>query len=112
MNCKFFVGQKVTPKERVTNWGTPMSDGTIFWNPDFPKPGNIYTVTGFSTTFELVGIYLAEIKTGVVETGGIEGAWAHESFRPVSDRGTEVGVALLKRIVKTGKLPRKQKENA
>lgn len=59
---------------------------------EYPKKGQVYTVTGFETYGGLPGIHLREVAPIACECMGVSGLpWLISAFRPLDERKTDIG---------------------
>ncbi len=87
MECKFVVGQKVTPLK-----GARWHD--LNHENDFPQPvfGEAYTVHGLHLYSGMIFIRLAEL---------LGGAYHHKGFKPV--QSTDTGMTILRGLLQPRK---------
>ena len=75
-----------------------------------PAYGIVYTVAGYDPYVIDDAIILIEMDNGIFHLNGAQVGWNANLFRPVCERGTETGMAILKKISETGKLPKRVKQ--
>lgn len=97
-----YAGQKVTLKR-----SPPASLVALHSDKAFPVFSEVYTVRCVRDVSGL-SVLLVEIKNPVVDCGKcgmLEQAFCADAFRPVVEKGTDKGVALLKEIVEGNRHP-------
>lgn len=87
----FYVGQKVVCVDDAEIGG--------IWVADAPVEGEIYTITGQLTVNvygqNRPGLLLSEIKN----CDGFLGAYCSTRFRPIIEKSTDAGMAILHEII-------------
>lgn len=97
----FYVGQRVvcvdTSKPDI---GKVFHGFRVSGDLDGLQDGKIYTIRGFHpvwTTGE-PGVYLEEIKRRISSDDGKEVSFKASRFRPLIERSTETGMAILRKV--------------
>ena len=103
MECKFVVGQKVTPVRDML-WGFQSTLGMIMMTHQ-PVAGEVYVVSGFDDRFAEIGLYLQEFAPVQLPNGQREPGYYYGYFRPVDDLEIEEANEMLKRITDGVKEP-------
>lgn len=92
MKCPFKLGQKVVCIKNdmwvTSSSGTP-SEG--------PKYGDVLTIDGFSVQGEWVGLRFVEFKR--FTSKGEEYSYNYTRFRPLDEKRTDTGMAILRGIL-------------
>jgi hypothetical protein len=93
----FHIGQKVVCVDDTyehPNWS---------FVPNRPVAGEVYTIRGFSTDHEgNERLILEELNNPIIEwmvAGFAEGSFPSRRFRPLLEKKTDTGMALLKEIL-------------
>jgi hypothetical protein len=112
-----FKGQKVVCVK--AGWNAHDSKGMLHDLVDGPEVDKIYTLDNFfhhpdgRTFFYLVefsGHHSHMTTTGIsLNPYNKPRAWIADHFRPAQTKSTETGMAILKKIALTGKLPSRKK---
>lgn len=85
----FRVGQKVV----CVDAGPSTVDGVVMLSK-----GAVYTITGFDTSGK-GGLLLSEVPHHRFYCNGTPAGWWHWRFRPVTERKTDTGMAILREIL-------------
>lgn len=93
----FWIGQKVVCVDDSPSDDPRCGPGGD-WVPNYPKRGQIYTVRGISNTGSIV---LDEIMNPIREFlgGDAEAHWKPHRFRPLVEKSTDTGMAILREIL-------------
>jgi hypothetical protein len=110
----YYVGQQVVCV--ADKWVSKADDGKWYRLQGGPQEKEIYTISGIRPTDGYLMIdgfdkkeWPTEMGLIIVFRGSDPMCWDHKDFRPVSKRSTETGMAILKKIALTGKLPSRKK---
>lgn len=103
MTCNFRVGQKVI---LAKNFGPLTVERAGVEGVTLPVKGAVYTIREFDA--DAVGddpyIRLVEVVNDPHVEDGIEPSFEASMFRPVAERGTDIGMSILRNLLnKTGK---------
>lgn len=114
MTCNFRVGQKVTPiKRELSDYERQSTASAKKRGVIFPQVGSVYTIRDYYSCVRRDGaeirvIRLVEIRNdpGMMFFDGSVGEIGFDAscFRPVVERGTDLGMSILRNLLnKTGK---------